>query len=445
MAVTARQLGADILDKVTEEGAFANLALAASLRDVNPRDRGFITHLVYGTLRHLMPIDYQLEHFLRKPLKTKDRYLKAILRQGFFEVLYTDTAPHAVVDEAVRLAKKRGHEGWGKITNGVLRTLMRQRDSLIWPRFEETWQDAAFQQSIPAWIGELWCRERGEKEAESLLRSLATPAPLVLRVNTLKANANTVLASLKELGFEAAKGRYGPDALIVHNANGLLETDLFRDGYILIQEEAAQLPAVVLAPREGERILDMCAAPGGKATYLAQWRGDKGTVVAADMYDHKLDLIRANAMRLGLESIEVVKRDGCSWGEDSPLTFDGILLDAPCSGLGTLGHRIDARLKKRVEDIDALCDIQRQLLSSAAKALKPGGRLIYATCTISERENEGNRRWFLEQHPEFSPLPFGTAVDWDEDDRAQANDGSIQMLMTKHGTDGFYIAAFRKV
>lgn len=443
---STRGIAAAVLHKITDEDAYANLALQAALAGslLNGRERAFVTNLVYGCLRRLTPIDYQLDQFLQRPLRDRDRYLRTILRQGFFEILYSEASPHAVVNETVELAKKRGHAGWAKLTNGVLRNLLRQRDRLQWPNFDEPWQRAAFMQSVPAWIAAMWCRERGEAETTALLTALAEPPPVCLRVNTLRTTVDEAEAALAEVGLTVERGRWAPACLRVTGGGALTSSPLFARGEITIQEEAAQLPPFILAPQAPARLLDMCAAPGGKATYLAQLMRDCGEVWAADIYAHKLKLIADNVARLGFNNVRVIERDGVVWGEEKPAYFDGILLDAPCSGLGVLGRRPDSRLRKEASSIDALCQLQRRLLASAARALRPGGRLVYATCTISARENEGNRQWFLAQHPAFKPWPFDHLLPLTEDDRQQAAAGHWQLLTPRHGTDGFYLAAFTK-
>lgn len=444
---TTREMAADILYEVTEKGAYANLALHKSL-SVCPeqRDRAFVTNLVYGTLRKRTPIDEQIRQFLKKPIKEKDIYLLSLLRLGFYELLYSAAKPHAVVNEIVAVGKKRGNEGWGKIINGVLRNLLRHKEALSWPDFKTEGERLAFFASIPPWIHRLWLAEKGEAITLRLLQSFDAPRPPVLRVNTLKCNRAELKTLLCQEGIMTEEGSLSPDALRLKSGVDLGANPLFLRGYCTVQEESSQLAARILGPKRGQVILDMCAAPGGKTTHLAQLMENTGTIRASDIYDHKIKLIKENAQRLGVRIIEAEKKDALCWGEDAPGQFDGILLDAPCSGLGVLNRRLDSALRKGKADIAALAALQRDMLSSAYRALKNGGRLVYSTCTLSDAENKDNVAWFLKEYPDMKPVSFAAILPGlQEEEGQQAEKGTLELLPFCHETDGFFLALFEKV
>ncbi|HMM05599.1 MAG TPA: 16S rRNA (cytosine(967)-C(5))-methyltransferase RsmB [Clostridiales bacterium] len=447
---TTREMAADILYEVTEKGAYANLALHKSLSACpEQRDRAFVTNLVYGTLRKRTPINEQLRQFLKKPIKEKDIYLLSLLRLGFYELLYSAAKPHAVVNEIVAVGKKRGNEGWGKIINGVLRNLLRNKETLSWPDFKSEGERLAFFASIPPWIYRLWLTEKGEAITLRLLQSFDAPQTTVLRVNSLKCDRAELKTLLHQEGIITEEGSLSSDALRLKSGVDIGASPLFLDGYCTVQEESSQLASIILGPKRGQVVLDMCAAPGGKTTHLAQLMENTGTIRASDIYAHKIKLMEENAARLGVRIIEAEKKDALCWGKDAPGEFDGILLDAPCSGLGVLNRRLDSALRKGKADIAALAALQRDLLSSAHRALKNGGRLVYSTCTLSDAENKDNVAWFLKKYPDMKPVSFAAALpgfsELCAEEREQAEKGALELLPFRHETDGFFLALFEKV
>ncbi|MEE0776407.1 MAG: 16S rRNA (cytosine(967)-C(5))-methyltransferase RsmB [Bacillota bacterium] len=442
-----RNLAAKILHAVTEEGAYANLTLSRYLNQcgLERRDKAFVTSLVYGTLEHLCPINYQLNQFLKKPLKKKDRFLMTLLRLGFYEILYTDTPGRAVVNEIVKLAKKHGHQGWGNMANGILRNLLRQKEMLAWPKFSTPLKKIVFESSLPQWLGDLWQRERGEGEAVRLLESVQEVRSLVLRVNTLVVNRGTLQKDLEQEGCYTEPCRYSPHGLRFLYGENPLTTSCYQNGFFTIQEESSQMAALALSPGPGQKVLDLCAAPGGKTTHLAQLMKNQGAIMAGDIHPHKIKLIEENARRLSINIIEAETRDGKLWGEEFPGFFDCVLLDAPCSGLGVLSRRQDARFRKDASDIVALAAVQWDLICSAVKALKPGGVMVYSTCTLTNLENHENRRKLLESFSEIKPLNLSERLqNFSQEEAPFLQEGYLELLPYRHHTDGFYISAYRK-
>ncbi len=443
----ARVTAVKVLEEVIVHGAYANLALNKELQksQLSQRDKSFATSLVYGNLEKWQPVDFQLARLLKKPLKKKDIVLAIILHNGVYEMLYAATPARAAVNENVELVGSLGRQEWRGLVNGVLRNFARNSASLTWPEFTSPLAEALFFASVPDWIGKMWLAERGAESALSLVQALSNPTPLTLRVNSLKTDRERLLADLHSLGFAAEKTAYSPEGINVTGNSGLFTTELYKQGYFTVQGEASQLAVKFLAPVSGARVLDMCAAPGGKTTYIAETMADQGEIWAADVHKHKVELIKNACTRLGLTSVQAVVQDSLVWGQERPGYFNYILLDAPCSGLGVLSQRQDARFRKNPEDIEALVAIQRQLIDSAVKALAPGGRLIYSTCTISQRENLANRQYLLDKYPAMGSVDLTNIFSGDDTSDSEAlKQGYLELLPYKHGVDGFFISAFSK-
>lgn len=443
---TIREISTDILHDVLENGAYANLQLKKALAPLeHSRDRAFLTNLVYGTIHRMTPVDYQLERFLTKPVKARDLYLKTILRVALFELLFTAAKEHAVVNEYVNLSKKKGNPGWGKMVNGVLRNVLRQKSTLVWPEFSDEGAKTAFYYSIPSWLVSLWQKERGEEVASQLLASMVYEPTPVLRTNTLKTDREKLQKKLAEKDIDTINGTLSPDALRLIQGTDIDRIPKAWQPYYTVQEESSQLVSFILDPQPGDCVLDMCAAPGGKTTHLAQRMKNEGTILASDLYKHKVALIRDNAKRLGITMIEAVQKDGTAWGKECPWQFDKILLDAPCSGLGVFQRRADSRLRKNSGDIEALASLQRELLDSAYQCLKPGGYLLYSTCTLSNAENRGNFGWFLDTYSDMKSVDFSLRLHGLTDIEAdQARKGYLELLPYIHHTDGFFISLMKK-
>ncbi len=440
-----RETAVAVLDKVLTEGAYANLELGAALKDsgLARRDRAFITQEVYGVLRHLTSLDYYISSFLQAPLKRKEARLQSILRLGFFEILHTDIPARATVNEMVELAKKSGPAFWGKLTNGVLRNLIRKQGALLPPAFAGKAEEAAFLYSLPLWLLQLWRKELGEAEMLALAAAMDRISPINLRVNTLKTNRETLTERLKEAGAEFSLGKISPDCVKYLSGPPLEQQNFFQAGLCTVQEEASQMAAIVLDPQPDAEILDLCAAPGGKTGHLAQRMENRGHILALDIHPHKLALIDGNVRRLGIQIVEAETGDGRTLAAAYDGRFDGVLLDAPCSGLGVLHRRLDARYKIKEESIPALRQIQRDLLRRIARLLKPGGKLVYSTCTISKEENQGNIEWFLKQEKDFAPVDICSFFPGLPKNQFSAPH-MLQLLPSRHDCDGFFIACCQK-
>lgn len=448
---TARAVALQALKKIDAEGAYANLALDEALgrSRLEPRDRALATELVYGVTRRRGTLDWAIGQVSSRPVAEMNPWVRNILRQAAYQLMYLTRIPRpAVTHEAVELAKRHGHQGVANFVNGVLRALIRKLPELRYPDpAADLAGYLALAESAPRWLVEAWLERFGPEEAQALLAAINAVPPLTVRANRLKIARADLAARLRGEGIEAAPTRWSPDGLVltgVSSATALDRLGLFQAGLFTVQDESSMLVAPVLAPQPGWTVLDVAAAPGGKATHLAELMGDRGRVIAVDIHPHKVDLIEASARRLGLRSVEAVCADGRRVGALFAGRADAVLCDLPCSGLGTLARRPDARWRKRPEEIGALAAIQAEMLDAAAAAVAPGGVLVYSTCTIARAENEEMVDRFLASHPEFAPE--GLAPFLPEGLRGEPGvaEGRLQLLPHRHGTDGFFIARLRR-
>lgn len=451
-AATARSVALDTLVKVADKRAYSNLQLNRALQDaeLSRADAGLATELVYGTIQRMNTLDYVLKRFVAKGLGKLAPWVLQLLRMSAYQLIYLSRVPpHAAVHEAVELAKQRGHRGISGMVNGVLRSLQRSGDKLALPEELPADERIALMHSHPLWLVQRWIASYGEEQTEAMCSANNEPPHASIRVNTKRKSRAEVLSLLEEEGYEAAPSPLAADGIVVTRGGNLADTIGFRNGWWTIQDESSMLVAEAANPGSGMHVLDCCAAPGGKTTHLAERMDDEGIVWANDLHPHKQQLIDSQAERLGLRSIRTMTGDATELGEQlAPASLDLILLDAPCSGLGVIRRKPEIKWFKSESDIRSVTDVQARLLDAAAPLLRPGGRLIYSTCTVERAENEEQIDRFLQAHPEFS-----LDADWQPEllERLRqggtindAFDGRLQLLPQHFGTDGFFISALRK-
>lgn len=432
---------------IEQEEAWASQALQrvfSRYPGADKRERSLATELVYGVCRRRNTLDYVIGRFSDRALKAIEPLVKNSLRLGVYQILYTRIPARAAVSETVEVVK-----GWkpnaAGFVNAVLRAIAREGGGLKLPGYEK---DAVLRLSLeyshPEWLVRRWLGRYGEDTTRSLLDYNNRTPPMVIRVNRLKTNPKALAERLEAEGVEARPGRYLPEALVLQGIDSLESLSSFQEGLFTVQDESSMLVAHVLEPRPGQTVIDMAAAPGGKTTHIAELMGDQGTIIAIDVYEHRLEKVRENCRRLGIASVTTMAGDARSVASRFAGRADRVLLDAPCSGLGTLARRPDARWRKDERSIAELVTIQSQLLDAAVSCLSPQGILVYSTCTTEPEENEGMVTSFLERHKDMelddiTPyLPSGL--------RGYAGPGSgwIQLLPHVHGVDGFFIARLRK-
>lgn len=439
----------NVLTLVEQEGAYSNLLLNTALQkaSLEKGDAGLATELVYGTISRLNTLDYYLDRFVKKGTAKLQPWVRALLRLSLYQIVYLDRIPdHAVVSEAVNLAKRRGHQGISGMVNGVLRNILRQKDELVIPDNLPAAERISLRHSHPRWLVERWIEQYGEDIAEAICKANNEPPAVSVRVNTTMISRDAMLEEMKSRGFEAVPSELSPYGIIVKNGGNMAHTEWYRDGMISIQDESSMLVAEVVAPEPGMRVLDCCAAPGGKTAHMGEIMNDEGSIIANDLHSHKQKLIAEQAARLGLDSITTITGDALDLAKTyESASFDRILLDAPCSGLGVIRRKPDLKWVKTPEDIGEIISLQRELLQSVSSLVKPGGVLVYSTCTIEPGENEGTVAAFLADNPNFEVADDEAGTMNRISRNALAKGGGAQILPQHFHSDGFYMVRLRRL
>ncbi|MCR4441181.1 MAG: 16S rRNA (cytosine(967)-C(5))-methyltransferase RsmB [Peptococcaceae bacterium] len=434
-----------------EKGAYANLALDDYLdrHELSSSDRAFVTEIVYGTVRYQLKMDWIIDQLVKKTgkLETGPRLL---LRMSFYQLLFMKRVPpFAVTSEAVRLAKKLFHAGVAGLVNGVLRSYLRCPKQVKWPDCAaDPARFLAVVHSHPLWMVKRWIARYGFQASREICEFNNRPADLWIRTNTLKISPERLASRLKEEGCVVEKGSRVPEALLLKEGPNIGSLPSFQEGLFTVQDESSMLVSHVLRPQAGQVVLDTCAGPGGKSTHLAQLMKNKGLVVACDVHEHRLRLIEDNAARLGIKIIETRLRDAASAGWEPDEKYDLVLVDAPCSGLGVLRRRPDSRWRKKEEDIKVLADLQAQILDNAVRLVRPGGRIVYSTCTIEPEENAGVVERIKGIHRGIRSVDLNPLLPYRPSDEQEKRDNALgfrQYLPFKDGMEGFFIAGLEKV
>lgn len=444
---TAREIVVDILREVDSEGAYSNIALKKALDDnerLISKDKNLITEIVNGTIKYKRRIDYVINKFANTPINKMKPVIRQVLRMSVYQILYLDKVPDsAVCNEAVSIVKKRKMGRLSGFVNGVLRNIIRNKDSITYPSKEKTPKEyLGIMYSFPDWLIEFWLKDYPFDFVEELCKSLNKAPDVGIRTNKLLISRDKLKETLKEAGLVAEDGRLYEHALKVKGITSISKLDSFKKGYFTVQDESSMMVAKVLDPQKGEKILDVCAAPGGKSTHMAELMENEGTIISADIYDHKLALINENAKRMEHPIIKTVLQDARKENKDYIGFFDRILIDAPCSGLGLLHKKSDIRWNKDYKDIKELVKLQKQILKVCSQYVKPAGVMVYSTCTISKEENDFMVAWILKNLDfEFEDIkPYIPGILHNED----AKKGYVQILPGDANSDGFFISRFRK-
>ncbi len=432
-----RETAMKVLLAVHENGAYANIALAEALRKarLNEMDRRFATELVYGAVKAGGTLDWIVRRYTNRPLRKMTPYVRSILRLGIFQLFFLDRVPpSAVCNESTELAKKYGHAGTGKFVNAVLRAAARDPGKA---RVSEDDESAylAIQFQHPKWLVSRWLKMFGREETEQLCVFDNAAAVLSLRTNLLRITRDELVERLRMEGAKVVLSKWAPEGILCPTHASLNDSASLREGLFQVQDESSMQVAHVLDPQPGEFVIDMCSAPGGKTTHLAERMKNQGRILALDIYDTKLARVEENAKRLGISIIETKRLDARGAGDAYPQKADRVLADVPCSGFGVLRRRPDARWRKTEEEIMKLPMLQSEILESAARAVKPGGVLVYSTCTIEPAENEEVVRSFLRSHAEFSLNVTGKYLPL----KPSASD-MVQFYPQRDRVDGFFIA-----
>ena len=378
-----REAALEILRKV-EDGIFADSLLEEARKSFDERDSAFLLELVYGVLRNRLRLDWALDGFSAQPVGKTDASTRNILRLGAYQLLFLDRVPpSAAVNTSVELAKAYGRkQGY---VNGLLRNLDRKRETIIYPGAENPVRRLSVLYSHPEWLVRRWTLRFGTETAETLLRENNAPAPLVFRTNTLRTTREELKSDLERAGARIIETVYSSAGIKIVSSPAIRTLPGYGEGRFMVQDEAAQLISLMLAPEPGERVLDACAAPGGKATHLAELMRDKGEIIALELSPARIARINENSRRLGISIIVPEQGDAATYAGEG---FDRVLIDAPCSGLGVLRRHPDGRWNKGEESVRERAAMQQRILDNCSRLLRPGGALVYATCTTEPEENE---------------------------------------------------------
>ncbi len=430
-----------ILNRVERTDSYLDKVLDVELRsgDLSDLDKGLLSEIVHGVLRWQNRLDWVLNGFSHGNFAKSEINIKSTLRVALYQVLFLDRVPHsAAVNEGVEFIKRIRGEKPAGLVNAVLRNIIRNIEGIRYPlEDEDPVQHLAVYYSHPHWMVRRWVARFGVEETKRFLIAANERPTLSLRINRLKIEPGRFLGLLEGQGIVYTGSTYLDHFVRVKALAGIGQMDLFRTGMFTIQDESAALPCLLLAPRPGDRVIDLCAAPGGKSTNLAEIMRNEGEVLAIDRHEAKLALIRASADRLGLRNITLKEADSSTLETESA---DRVLLDAPCSGLGVLSKKPDIKWKRDVSDILKLTKIQAALLENAARLVKPGGVLVYSTCTVEPDENEEIVRDFLSRHAEFTLDGAAQFVSKD-----LVNDaGFVETFPHRHGMDGSFAARLVK-
>ena len=431
----ARRAAYTVIRRVFEQGAFADRALHTAAAELDSRDRALATALAYGTVQRMRTLDHLLSGFVTRPLERLEPPVLAALRLGLFQIVFLGgVSDYAAVNESVELAK-HDSRGGAQLVNAVLRRATRDAPARFAKLDDRTPQRAAVLHSVPDWLAEMWWSELGPERARALLTSVNLPAESAIRANLLRTTPEQVKAALigsqpphaarlaPEWDGQAALPEL-PDVLVIDGAFDAFGSELFKQGALMPQSRASAVVARVLAPQAGERVLDLCAAPGGKTTHLAALMGGEGELVAVEVHPGRARALEETCRQMGADNVRVAQIDAREFTDAR--SFDRVLVDPPCSGLGTLQSRPDLRWQPRRGQIADLAARQRELLRAGAAQLRAGGTVAYSVCTISRPEGEEVVDDFLAEHGDFT-----CEHRW-------------QLLPSTDGTDGFFIALMQR-
>lgn len=445
-----RQAAVEILLKVFRDGAYSSIVLQQTFQEHpqwEERSRKLITNLVYTVLTNDLRLEALINLYSRTKADRMKPYVAMVLMISAAQLLWmSKIPPSAVVDEAVKLILRSPYKNLASFVNAVLRTMLRNHLRESWPEAgEDLLAHLSVRYSIPRWILEMWEKAYGMEAVKRLARNLTEPRGLSVRCNTLRISPQELEQRLiSRFGAERVeRGLYCPEAFVLRSAGDAASCPEFQQGLFSVQDESSMLCAYAAAPEPGERILDLCAAPGGKSAHIAEKMCNQGFLSSRDIYPHKIRLMQQTARRLGLSVMHPEQRDALLLREEDRAAWDRVLLDAPCSGLGILRSKPDLKLHRTQKDLLDLTELQKNLLKTAAECVKPGGTLVYSTCTINPGENEENVRWFLANFPEFQPRSLAGLLPrpFPKD---QIHDEYTVIFPEIRNLDGFFLARFDK-
>ena len=448
-SLNLREMALEILLEVERNGAYPNVLLKQTLDKylyMEKQERAFLTRLVEGTVERKLTLDYYLNQVSKTPVNKMKPVIRCIMRMAAYQIFYMDAVPDsAACNEAVKLAQKKGFQTLKGFVNGVLRNLSRQKDSMIMPdAVKESVKAFSVQYSVPEWMVEKVIKDYGIENAKNMFASLyENVGATSIRVNNSKISTEECIKLLEKEGVHVEKAFYVENALEISGYDSLAFLESFEKGYFQVQDVSSMLVGLAADPKPGDKIIDICAAPGGKSIHVADLLKGTGHVEARDLTDYKVSLIEENITRCEFENISAKRADALILDEAAKETADIVIADLPCSGLGVLKKKSDIKYRMGQSQIEELAQLQRDILKNAVTYVKSGGTLIYSTCTIAKEENDLQVDWILENLPLQLVSLKGCLCEavLENTDR----EGVLQLLPGREKTDGFFLAKFRKV
>lgn len=439
----AREIVLDVLLEILEKKQYSHLVLQRALTKyqyLDKQERSFIKRTVDGTLERLMQADWLIESYSSVKLRKMKPVIRTILRMSVYQICFMDRIPDsAACNEAVKLAARRGFSGLKGFVNGVLRNVSRHKDEITWPD-----DSTAF--CLPQWIFSMWERQYGKEAARTMAESFLKERPLTVRMNLSLASREEIFDSLESQGVKVRESGFAGDVIFLSQVDYLESLDAFLDGWIQVQDLSSSLAGDAAGVKEGDYVIDVCGAPGGKSLHIAELLHGTGMVEVRDLTEKKIALVEDNIWRSGFSNIEARVQDATEFEPASEEKADLLIADLPCSGLGIIGRKPDIRYNVTEEQTRELAKLQREILSVVWRYVKSGGTMVFSTCTVDPAENEENVRWILSQLP-FEPVDLtdrmgdALAETLLEDTRKK---GYVQLLPGFYPGDGFFISVFRR-
>ena len=430
-----------ILNRVERTDSYLDKLIEAELRlgELNDFDKALLTEIVHGVLRWQSKLDWVLNGFFHGNFAKAEVTVRNTLRAALYQILFLDKVPdHAAVNEAVEFMKRIRSEKAAGLVNGVLRNIIRNKEGIHYPDVQN---DAALylstMYSYPLWMVKRWMNRFGFYETEKLLDAQNQRPTQTLRVNTLKTSVEDFMKMFELQNIPFDKARYLNGFIRTSHLTNIAQSEIFRRGFFSIQDESAGIASTLLDVQPGDRVIDLCAAPGGKTTFFGETMKNQGTIIAVDKYITRLNLVKAACDRLGITNVELVTADAA---EFTTAPADKVLVDAPCSGLGVLAKKPDIKIKREMRDINDVVKLQAKILDNAATLVKPGGVLVYSTCTIEPEENFQTVKRFLADHPEFEIDRTPAQIP----ERLLTPDGTVETFPHRHGVDGAFAVRLMK-
>lgn len=426
-----REIALKVLYDVDKNGAYSNIALDEALRQarkrqekIEPRDVGFISEIVYGTISWKLTIDEIIKKYSNIRIQKISPWILNILRMSAYQILFLDKVPKsAAVNEGVNLAKRYGHKASSNFVNAILRKVSKE-DYKAFFEIQNNVERISKTTSMPIWLVEELLNENTVEKVEQICQNSNIRPKVCIRVNTLQTDVSTLIEELGKQGIQVEKGE-SQNFLFLEGAKNIEEWKAFQEGKFTIQDEAAGLIPEILSPQPNERVLDACSSPGGKTTYMAELMKNQGEIKAWDLHEHRVKLVEKAAKRLGISMIKTEMKDATIYEEKYAEYFDKILLDVPCLGIGVLKRKPDIKWKRKKEDIEEITKIQEKILETCSKYVKKGGELVYSTCSILKKENEDMIYKFIKNNTNFEIVKL------------------IQVYQNEKA-DGFFMAKIRK-